>query len=196
MNAPTLRPAAFVVGTALSLTFVVPAAADLSITITEGVAGGSQLDIVGSGLVRTNGGTGSLINIGTDDDSFVVDGAVPASFGLTPDLTLGDATTDTIGIFDQDSVGFNSRIALNFSGGGFLDFETASDLSGSYQSDAPFSLFVPGIYSPTLRFVSDNRSATNIGDITLTVVPEPATAALLAGGGLLLMARRRHRRPR
>ncbi|MEM1211547.1 MAG: PEP-CTERM sorting domain-containing protein [Planctomycetota bacterium] len=176
--------------------------ADLLIVIAPTRTGQTQIDIVGTGTITANGGSGDLINLVTTGDSFVVDGFLnngspTAIDSLTPSLNLGNLSTSRVFISDLNgdntsgNVDVDSRLGFGGFSGDFSDGDQASDLNGSYITDLPFSAFVVGTYSPTLGFPDNARSLTEIGTITLIVdIPEPASLSLLALATAALSLRR------
>jgi len=135
---------------------------------------------------------------GTPGDTFLRPGTSVANVlqdnAVSPTISLGLATTNRIFVFDaNNSGGLNSRIGFGTFSAMFQDGDNASDLNGIYPTTIPFSFFEPGTYNPILGFTNLTDSLTDIGSITLNIIPEPSSLLLLSFGILGLSLKRSRR---
>lgn len=181
--------------------------ADLTINVTEGAGGTATFELIGSGTVTSNG-SATFMSVGltgTSTDTFLVPaldgGASQIDDALTSPISLGTASTSRLFYNDFGGIQFpngatgsgssNVQSRLGFGGfdSGIANGSSLSDMNGIYTTTLSHADFVVGTYD--LEVVFPNGGISDLGTVTLNVVPEPSSLALLGLGGLALMRRRR-----
>jgi hypothetical protein len=157
-----------------------------SSTLNSGATLGSSTQALGSGNFNVNG---SLLTVG---DGGVSKPFIVNDFG-TVRFNLDAAGPSTLN-YAASAVTLNTGAELivdgtNYTGtGGVFTLINGLSLVGTEATvDESVTGFAPG-YTASISFDSGN------GDVLLTIVPEPASAAALAAGGLLFASARRRRR--
>lgn len=192
----------FTVGNMQSMTDV--AGTSLRMRIASGgvltVGSGGTLNITG-GIAESGGGGVFVVDAGAslvsmyqywNDEAAYTNRFIASSTGVTPfTITNRFALRGTNSVLDVDLTNYDTAngdtITLFNYGSLLLQHQAAGDNGfGTYTVTAPGG----GTWTQDVHFTIDLAGGTG-NSITLTIIPEPSSAALLGLGGLALFTRRR-----
>ncbi|CAN5464238.1 hypothetical protein BH09VER1_BH09VER1_25750 [soil metagenome] len=186
-------------------------------TLIVGVSGsGALTGSVVSVNAGTLGGTGNIVNAVTvGDGAGTSDAFIAAGNGATGTLSTGDlsfladgvfqfklnstaSTVDLLNVSGAVSINSSAQISLTDLGSSTLTQGTVFTIIANDSGDLITGTFGNLAQGGTVTVGSNTFQANYLGgtgnDLTLTVVPEPATCALIGLGGMsLLLLRRRYR---
>jgi len=156
----------------------------LNLTVSEGVGGAVNLEVLGSG--SAGNGSSYIMAFGTTTDSFLSDGESGRSQPTSaPTIAIGVSPVRNYLYRDAGGINLNlhSMIELDFSSIFPPQAADLSSLDGTYLLDQwRFSDFKPGAYvlseANTSIVFLQSALFSGLGEITLTVVPEPSTTLM------------------
>ena len=162
------------------------------VNLSPGAGSGTNIEITGSGVI--NGGVNEIINFNNFPVSFTAIGfndsqsfAAAISVSGTR-LNSGNAYSQDLISVTIDGSKATPDFDLNLTAGSFFNVGDTYSVNGSTTLDGlAFADLIPGTYVP-----GNGGDTSNVGGLTLNIVPEPTSMAL-ASVGLALIAFRRRR---